>query len=525
MMSQALQLTVAAWMITYLVHSTVLLAAVWTIAGLLRHRAEPIVEMLWRFALIAPIVTVSLQLGLSVRPLMGALAVPDRIAAHDAAPPSAGANGSAPGALEPDRARLTPRAAQSINTPATRHPVVDGIIEHRVAQVAEQEAAETPGSATGLRGGRRVTAGSEESSPRPGAIISALRSSDYLMGVTVIIAVALLAAAARSTAGHLRLRALMRGRRPITDGPAVEMLDRLQRRSSMRRRVRLTCSDRLAAPIAFGVVRPEICLPSRILDRFDPAEQESVLAHELAHHVRGDPVWQWTMHALAGLLFFQPLNALACRRLRELAELGCDTWAAEQTGDRVTLAHCLAEVAGWIAQRPAGSALQRAMGMAGHPSALRRRITRLLDEASNPRSRGVRRWSFALSPLLLVVTVWAVPGVSAPTDHAIRQASNDGKARNPEARETNEPTASSGEGAAALLDDLQRLDAETAALRETADRLPLDQAWIDSIDDLTNRAQHLRARGERFVDALGSASDEGVQEETGVMDENDELDY
>jgi beta-lactamase regulating signal transducer with metallopeptidase domain len=522
MMSQIQQFTVAAWMITYLVHSTVLLAAVWAIARMLRCRQEPLIELLWRFALIAPLVTASLQIGLSVQPLMGALPVPDRVALDNPLPSAAGTETADAATVAPDHPRPAPQAGQLIDTPPARQPAAD---ENTGLFILENGTAEASGPMIARPGKPSVIGGSDGSSHTFASVFGALNGSDYLISVTFVIALALTISAARSIACHLRLRVLMRDRRPITDGPALTMLRRLQRRSPMRRTVRLTCSNHLTVPIACGVIRPEICLPACVLEHFDPTEQEGVLAHELAHHVRRDPAWQMFASALAGLLFFQPLNVLACRRLRELAELACDRWAAEQTGDRITLAHCLAQVAGWIVQGRAEPALQRAMGMAGRPSALRRRITRLLDDAPDPRSREVRRWFFALAPLLLALTVWAVPGVGAPPQTMTPRNSDEGPGIDREASHAEQTRPSLWQGATALQRDLEQLDAELDEFRETADRLPLNQPWMESIDELADRAQRLRDRNEHFVAVLRGASAEGAREEVGDRDENDELDY
>jgi beta-lactamase regulating signal transducer with metallopeptidase domain len=517
--SQTSQLNAAAWMITYLLHSTVLLAAVWALSRALRHRQECFIEMLWRFALIAPVLTASLQLGLSIRPLTGVLPAPERIVSDS--PSAPGLPDTLPASLlsEADAARDAPPAAEQLDdAPSGRHPDADtDAIEDRAAEPVFVEA---PAQSFAFPGGG---AHEKESMRSLFAAVSALDSSAYLLGVTAVIGLALLVATTRSIAGRVRLRAMMRDREAITHGPAATVLQRLQRRSSLRRRVRLTSSNRLTVPIAFGVLRSEICLPACVLRQFGPAELESVLAHELAHHVRHDPAWQALTSVLEGLLFFQPLNVIACRRLRELAELACDTWAAEQTGDRVTLAKCLTEVAGWIVQRQADPALRRAMGMAGSSSALRQRILRLLDDAPRVETYGVRRWFCALSPLLLALTAWAVPGVGAPSRDAALQAPQRATAVDytPLQQEQGAPLVPTFR---ALLDDFDCLDTEICRLRAKAARLPLEALWTTSIDELTARAQVLRGRSRRFHDALRSASGGAAQGEVGNAADDDQLD-
>ena len=69
------------WLLTYLLHSTVLVGAAWLVRLALRERRLAVQEAVLRAALVGGFVTASLQVGLDVRPIGGALAVP-------AAPPA-----------------------------------------------------------------------------------------------------------------------------------------------------------------------------------------------------------------------------------------------------------------------------------------------------------------------------------------------------------------------------------------------------------------------------------------------------
>ena len=69
---------------------------------------------------------------------------------------------------------------------------------------------------------------------------------------------------------------------------------------------------------------------------------------------------------LACAFFFQPLNWVARRRLREISEMLSDEWAVARTGRPLSLAGCLAEVAGWSVGTPA----LPVPGMADRPSSL-----------------------------------------------------------------------------------------------------------------------------------------------------------
>ena len=107
----------------------------------------------------------------------------------------------------------------------------------------------------------------------------------------------------------------------------------LRQSVGIRRQVALTVCDRLSSPIAVGY--SEISVPSVALRDLEPDQRRSMLAHELAHLLRGDPGWLAIGALLERVFFFQPLNRLARRAIQADAELLCDAWAAARAGSGV----------------------------------------------------------------------------------------------------------------------------------------------------------------------------------------------
>jgi beta-lactamase regulating signal transducer with metallopeptidase domain len=144
-------------------------------------------------------------------------------------------------------------------------------------------------------------------------------------------------------------------------------------------------------------------------------QQRALLAHELSHVARRDPLWR-IVHRLAGLpLFFHPLAAHACRRLDDLAEDACDARAAQLVGSGRPLAECLAAClshAGASAGQPA-----LAVAMAGESGTVVRRVRNLLENSAmplTPVSPALRRT--ALIAALAAVIV--LPGIAVTTTTA-----------------------------------------------------------------------------------------------------------
>lgn len=198
-------------------------------------------------------------------------------------------------------------------------------------------------------------------------------------------------------------------RRAVTAGDLPGLLQELREQAGVRRRIRLTVSDQLQAPIALGVVRPEICVPPRAL-AMNPNLARPLLAHELGHLKRLDPLWLGLARALELVLFFQPLNRMARKRLAACAEFACDAFAVRQTGDRVELARCLAEVAGWLV----GEGQARPVcAMADLRSPLAERVERILEE--QPAPEHAPAWLAPVAALLLSATAVAAPGFATPS--------------------------------------------------------------------------------------------------------------
>ncbi len=208
---------------------------------------------------------------------------------------------------------------------------------------------------------------------------------------------------------QIRFRLRLRDRRPLTHPELVVRARRLATRLELRRPIQVSVSERLPVPFAHGWLRREICLPQRLVDDLSIDEQEAVLAHEMAHHERRDPLWQAMARWTAALLFFQPLNRRACRELAQRAELSCDGRAAEITGHPMALASSLTTIARWSL----GSPLPVGTALADPPKAdLRSRVHRLADgRATRLPSSG---WGAALGLALAGAVLVLTPALANP---------------------------------------------------------------------------------------------------------------
>src|SRR6185295_2074631 len=122
--------------------------------------------------------------------------------------------------------------------------------------------------------------------------------------------------------GYIARRLILVGRlgdrRAVPDGKVVDVLTELARDAGLRRTPRLTSTSQISSPVALGI--GEICVPDTALTDLDLEQQRSLLAHELAHLARRDPVWLVAGSLIERVFWIQPLNRIANREIATSAE-------------------------------------------------------------------------------------------------------------------------------------------------------------------------------------------------------------
>lgn len=141
----------------------------------------------------------------------------------------------------------------------------------------------------------------------------------------------------------------------------------------------LSRSSDIKSPICLP--RREICLPDWAFDDLPAAELKSLLAHEMGHMVRRDPLMLMALQMLSRLFFFQPMFIVARRRLTDIAELAADEWAAKQLSDARAVATALFTCATKIQEN---RQIQWGLAMAGNKSMLKTRVERLIGAERLP---------------------------------------------------------------------------------------------------------------------------------------------
>lgn len=101
-------------------------------------------------------------------------------------------------------------------------------------------------------------------------------------------------------------------------------------------------SPELCGPVAFGVWRPTIALPTQFSRRFTSSQRDAMVAHELAHLRGRDPLWCLLADVLCAIAWWHPAVWWVRDRFRAAAESAADAAAASTIdGGHVALAEAL----------------------------------------------------------------------------------------------------------------------------------------------------------------------------------------
>jgi len=413
-------ITVLDLLTTYLLHSTLLLTLAALVTWCCRRQSHALTERLWKSAAVIPLLTVPLQLvcgvGNSVfSPRWNEPAV--EVAALEPSnlfvPEMISVAAVEPTPVPPDAGskRLrTEMHVTSITPSSARVPVADSSKALPIENPVMEQDMLTPVSDTAATDVALPIPTATRVVTKPAAIVTPPFLPEFAKWLAGLVAAIVAAGSLRFFIAGRRFRRRIRKFRAVDAGLISDTLSRVVRRAALRRRVRLLEADDVSEPIAFGIWRWTIVVPQGIETQLDRNELEALLAHELAHLVRGDTWWLLMGRLLCCCLPFQPLNFLARERWKQAAEFQCDDWAANLTDNPLSLAHCLTRVAEWrldFADRA------HVLSAGGSDSTLSRRVERLLADdrlAVDPWKRLRRRRLLTACTLIIaVVLCWHGP--------------------------------------------------------------------------------------------------------------------
>jgi beta-lactamase regulating signal transducer with metallopeptidase domain len=104
----------------------------------------------------------------------------------------------------------------------------------------------------------------------------------------------------------------------------IDMLEQLRRSLDFRGRLRLRLCDAHVGPAVFGIFRPILVLPATILQNKELRQLRPILAHEIIHLRRRDPLAAGVQILSQAVWWFHPLVWWMNRNITRVRELCCD---------------------------------------------------------------------------------------------------------------------------------------------------------------------------------------------------------
>ena len=179
-------------------------------------------------------------------------------------------------------------------------------------------------------------------------------------------------------------------------------------------RVEIRHGEALSVPIATGIFRPCIILPSGACQW--PIERlRVVVAHEMAHVLRRDCWINILIEIVSSVYWFHPLVWLAARKCREEAEKACDDQVLAEGADAADYAgHLLSTARAVRSIRLPGVAA----AVVTSPSVLEKRLISILDRRRNraPLNRRTMLAALTVAPVSVLVLCSLEPAIAQAPD-------------------------------------------------------------------------------------------------------------
>jgi beta-lactamase regulating signal transducer with metallopeptidase domain len=216
------------------------------------------------------------------------------------------------------------------------------------------------------------------------------------------------------------LRRRLSACRPVTDAAVLDLLDTCRQRLGLRRTPVLLVTPECLSPCIVGTWRPRIVLPESLVTQSSPARLRHVLAHELAHLLRGDLWTNWLLLAARVLHWFNPVAWATARAMQAEREAACDevAFAALGEAERPAYAATIVELAAGLSPSAIAPGL---VGLFSSRFRLRLRVERLLRTPSIKTLRAPIATGLLLAVVLVGLTD-AMPGARAPVRKAVSSA-------------------------------------------------------------------------------------------------------
>lgn len=142
----------------------------------------------------------------------------------------------------------------------------------------------------------------------------------------------------------IRVQHFVRHAQPASEA-VMEIAQKVTREIGLRSTPEIRVSPSIAVPVATGIVRPMVILPTTMHQPVDETELELILAHELGHIAGYDVPWNIFSLLVQAVLWFHPLTWRLPAAHQLACEMVCDALASRNESARKAYRRMLARLA------------------------------------------------------------------------------------------------------------------------------------------------------------------------------------
>ena len=160
----------------------------------------------------------------------------------------------------------------------------------------------------------------------------------------------------------------------------LNMVEKLGEKAGVKQGMELVESALVRSPLVVGYLKPMILFPIGAINKLNTQEVEAILAHEIAHVLRNDYIFNIIQSVIEALFYFHPAVWWISANIRAERENCCDDVAIALCGNSMTYAKALVSLQE-MAYYPSP---QMAMAFAGQrKNQLLFRVQRILKQPNN----------------------------------------------------------------------------------------------------------------------------------------------
>ena len=281
------------------------------------------------------------------------------------------------------RTKSEPQLTERNNVPAIADAALISRTQTEVSTGSKSASLPAPGSSTSIEQTAESPASSQPVAIGPTPGLSARWSPRLVTRIlTALWLTGCLVFGLRLFATSFALRRRLSACRRVIDPNLLDLPSTTRQRYRFHRSPLLLVTPESVSPYIVGAITPKIVVSESLITESSPARIRHVLAHEMAHLVRGD-MWVNRLFLLVRVLhWFNPAAWWAFRMLQAEREAACDEMALATLGEanRSEYAATIVELAANLSALPA---LPMTIGFFSSQDRLKNRIDRLARPSSS----------------------------------------------------------------------------------------------------------------------------------------------